>query len=68
MTRKRYQKKMYALATRLMNGNPGIGKVQKNARELMIANGCWQNGNPAPASYSEAWETLEPTRRMLGMQ
>lgn len=68
MTRKRYQKKMYALATRLMNGKPGIGKVQKNARKLMIVNGCWQNGNPAPASYSEAWEILKFTRQTLGMQ
>lgn len=68
MTRKRYQKKMYALATSLMNGNPEIGKVQKNARKLKIANGAWQNGNPAPASYAEAWENLKPTRQMLGMQ
>ena len=68
MNRKRYQKKMYALATRLMKGSSEIGKVQKNARELMIKNGCWQNGNPAPASYSEAWENLKFTRQTLGMK
>ena len=68
MNRKRYQKKMYALVTRLMKGNPKIGKVQKNVRELMIVNRCWQNGNPAPASYSEAWENLKYTRQTLGMQ
>lgn len=68
MTRKRYQKKMYALVTRLMKGTTGIGQIQKNARRLKIANGVWQNGNPAPSSYSEAWEAVEPTRRALGMQ
>ena len=68
MTRKRYQKKMYALATRLMKGNPEIGKVQKNTKRLKMSNGVWQNGNPAPASYSEAWEFLKPSRQILGMQ
>lgn len=28
MTRKRYQKKMYALATRLMKGNPEYGRTE----------------------------------------
>ena len=68
MTRKRYQKKMYALVTRLMKGQPGIGKILKNARRLKMVNGVWQNGNPAPASYSEAWEGIKPTRQALGMQ
>ena len=68
MTRKRYQKKMYALAARLMGGSPGIGKVLKNASRLKIHNGVWQNGNPAPASYAEAWEIVKPTRQALGMQ
>ena len=68
MNRKRYQKKMYALVTRLMNGNPGIGKCLKNARRLKMVNGVWQNGNPAPASYSEAWEMIKPTRQALGMR
>ena len=68
MTRKRYQKKMYALATRLMNGNSETGKVLKNTRRLKMSNGLWQNGNPAPSSYSEAWAMLKPSRQMLGMQ
>lgn len=68
MKRKRYQKKMYALAARLMNGSPGVGKVLKNVRRLKIYNGAWQNGNPAPASYSEAWEGVRPTRKALGLQ
>lgn len=68
MKRKRYQKKMYALASRLVKGSPGIGKVLKNTRRLKMANGVWQNGNPAPASYSEAWEGLKPTRQALGMR
>lgn len=67
MNRKRYQKKMYALVARLMIGSPEIGKILKNARRLKMVNGTWQNGNPAPDSYSEAWEMIKPTRQALGM-
>jgi hypothetical protein len=59
---------MYALATRMMKGTPGIGKVQKNARRLKMVNKVWQNGNPAPASYSKAWENLKSLRQQLGIQ
>lgn len=68
MNRKRYQKKMYAMLSRAMKGNPDIGKILKNVQRTKMVNGTWQNGNPAPSSYSESWAMFEPTRKMFGMK
>ena len=68
MNRKRYQKKMYAMLTLAMKDHPDIGKILKNVQRAKMVNGVWQNGNPAPSSYSEAWAMFEPTRKMIGMK
>ena len=56
------------MLTLAMKDHPDIGKILKNVQRAKMVNGVWQNGNPAPSSYSEAWAMFEPTRKMIGMK
>lgn len=58
MTRKRYQKKMYAWIATNLSGMDGIGRVLKNVRKCKIVCGTWElTGITTPKnSYSEMWE------------
>lgn len=70
MTRKRAQKKMYALMTALMKNTDDIGRAIKYTRKIKIADGIMQSiGQPSAwSSYEEMIKAFEPTFKALGVK